>query len=106
MDHDITVVLNDPLGGLVSFDAKPHLSLAGHGAVYFLGDRVDLPSAGAVGQDQKVVNGSDAAHVQDNNVASLVISGNAGTKKGMFNGRIRGRGGRASRRCYLQRTSF
>jgi hypothetical protein len=39
---------------------------------------MNLPAAGASCQNKEVIHGGDAAHVENDNVARLVIGGHAG----------------------------
>jgi hypothetical protein len=68
---------------------------------------MELPTAGAGSQDEVVVEGRDAAHVEDENVAALVFGRHTGTEECVFQGDAGPRAGRlASHGRELQRTSF
>src|SRR5260370_42359762 len=55
MDGNVAVILHDPLGRRVAFDAQARFSFARHGRVDFFGQGVDLPPTGAGGHDKEVV---------------------------------------------------
>ena len=65
---------------------KAPVAFAVEGGVDFLGDGMDLPAAGAGGQDEEVVQGGDASHVEDDHVAGLVVGRDAGAEAGAFEG--------------------
>ncbi len=106
VDHHVAVVLDDPLTGCVAFDRKALVALSVHGRVDLFGDGVDLPAAVAGGQDEEIVKGSEAAHVEDDDVPRFVVGRYASTVAGSLE---RGNGlqqlGR-SFRCGRQETSF
>src|SRR5262245_62428189 len=106
VDDYVSVVLNDPLAGLVAFDGSATVADGTQGRVGFFGDGVDLAPTGAGGEDKEVIQGGDAPHVQDKHVAGLVVGGDAGGKTGTFQGGRQLGGRHASHRCEFQVTSF
>src|SRR5690348_3760742 len=72
VDDDVAVILDDPLAGLVALDGQAAVPQTVHGGVDFFRDRVDLPAAGAGDEDEEVVQGGDAPHVEDQDVVALV----------------------------------
>src|SRR5262249_492010 len=101
--HQIAVVLHDPARRLVTLDRKPDVAAVSQRRVDLFGDGVDLPAAGAGSDDEEVVQGRDAPHVQNDDVASLVLGRHFCTEAGAIQ---RGQGSYLSRRCELQETSF
>src|SRR5262245_682445 len=73
----VAVVLHHPLAGLVALDAGPLLTGTAQGGIHLFGESVDLPSAVAGTKEEEVVKGGDGAHVEDDNVAGLVVLGGA-----------------------------
>src|SRR5229473_4146580 len=106
MDDDVAVVLHDPLGGFVAFDTEPGFPFRCHARIDFFREGVHLPPAGAGGQDKEVKERGDAAHVQDNHVASFVVGGHPGAEESVLNGDLRTRGLDTTQGCNLQRTSL
>src|SRR5262249_29422315 len=106
MDDDIAVVLNDPLAGLVAFDAQADLALAAHGRVGFCGEGVELAAAGAAGQHKEVIQRSHPPHVQDDDITGLVVRSHPSAQARTLEGDRRTRGRLNGYRCSLQWTSF
>src|SRR5436305_1820111 len=78
-----------------------------HGGVDLLGKGMDLPAAGAVDENEIVIKGCDARHVEDHNVMALMIDGSAGTETSTFQSDPLRRSGRFyPGHCDIQRTSF
>src|SRR4051812_11876399 len=59
--HDIAVILHDPAARLISLDAEPFLILRAHVRVDLFREGVDLTSAGAGHQHEKVEDRRNAA---------------------------------------------
>src|SRR5262249_16966446 len=104
VDQEVAVVLDDPLTRLVTFDPHPAVANAAHRIVDLFRQRVDLAAARAGADDEVVVQGMQAAHVEDDNVAGLVITGRPGTDGGPF-GRTGGSESRRGKRRGNQWTS-
>src|SRR5258708_26599141 len=78
--HDaIGVILYDPAAGFVAFDAEALFALGMESGVDFFRKGVDLPPAGAGGEDEEVVEGGNAPHVKYHNVPSLVVLSHTST---------------------------
>src|SRR5438270_248078 len=106
MNDDVAVILHHPATGLVTLDADSGFALGSHAGIDLFSKVVDVPPAGSGGENEVVVKGSDAPHVQDNDLASFVVQGNSGAQKGMLNGDLGTRGRLTTHRCNLQRASF
>src|SRR5207248_11011782 len=91
---------------LVALDRQALVALPAQRGVDLLGEGVDLAAAGAGGDHEVVVEGGLAAHVQDEDVAGLVVGGDLGAQASTFQGDAHGRGREASHGCGAQWTSF
>jgi hypothetical protein len=86
--HDkIAVILENPLGVLVAFNADGQLAAVFHLEVDLVTDCLVLASIGA-GADQEVIGeGGDLSEVEDDNVLSLFrLRGSDGCKPTTFSG--------------------
>ena len=84
VDDHVAVILHHPFAGFVALDGQRAVAFRVQGGVDFFADGVDLPAAVAGGQDEEVVQGSDASHVEDDHVAGLVVGRHAGAEAGTF----------------------
>jgi hypothetical protein len=67
---------------------------------------VDLAATVARHKDEEIIKGSNRTHVEDNDVASLVVLSHAGTENGTINRGLIGGGLFTAYCCGSQRTSF
>ena len=80
MDHDIAVILYDPFAGFVAFNSQPTITFRVEANIDLFANGVDLPAAVAGAEDEEIVQGRDASHVEDFHVACLVVHRHAGRR--------------------------
>jgi len=106
VDDDIAVVLHDPFTPFVSLDRQALLALSAHHCVDFLGKDVQLTPAGTRDENEVVVEWSLAPHVEDENIAGLMVRGEAGTETGVVESDAPRGGRQTSHGGGIQETSF
>src|ERR1700730_15366680 len=105
MDDDVAVVLHHPFAGFIALDAEALLSLGSQRRIDLFGDGMNLSSAGRRGDDEEVVERCDSPHVEDEDVACLVVGSHRSAPESPLQSR-RAQGRLTSQCCDLQRTSF
>src|SRR5262249_30826723 len=106
MDHDVAIVLHDPTARLIALDAKALFALCVYVVANFVREGVNLASAGAGHDDEKVEDRRDATQVQDEHILGLVGVAGAGALDRLLEGNGC-TGGMTGKRCVIvQRTSL
>src|ERR1700677_4221196 len=106
MHDQVAVVLHDPLTRFIAFDGGSFLPSRAQSGVHLFGKRVDLSTAGAGTQEQEIVKWGNLAHVQNDNVAALVVLGDVRALDSEVESNRRTSGRLVLQSCDVQRTSF